>query len=275
MRSLVAVLVLTLALPSLALAQGSGVTVLEAGAAPQAPLRHRFQAGQTQAVRLRVQTEMRMSAGEQSQTVPMPILRLDLRFGPTTVANARLRYPYEVTDVGISGGEDPALNERVATQIRGLVGARGIAEVDARGDVVEFTYELPEGASPELESQSRMLRDSLTRMLPRFPEEPVGVGARWRIVDDLALPSTTVRVGTTYRLVSRDGDRIELEVTTAILDEDAGSADVEVSGSGRLRFQIGTLRMIGRVQTVASASMRGPRGPMRMRIRTRMQVAPN
>jgi len=256
----------------------STVEIVEAGAAPQRALRHRFAAGVTQPIQLRVQSQMRMTLGERDNTVPMPILRLDVTFGPTEIAdNGNVRYAFLVTDVGISGGTDPQVDERVQGQIAGLVGAHGQTEMNDRGEVVSFEYELAEGAAPELRQQAGILRDSMTRLLPRFPEEPVGTGAVWRVSDQLNLPNMRVAVATTYRLVSWQGDRIELAVSTETIDENgqpANAARIEVSGTGRLRFELGTLQTRGRIQTVAAAHIRGPGGEMRMRIRTRMQITP-
>ncbi|MCA9607875.1 MAG: hypothetical protein KC619_19835 [Myxococcales bacterium] len=275
MRSLFVSLALAgvLGFSSLVQAQGTDqIEIVEPGNGPREPLRHRFVAGLTQPVTLRVQSQMRMALGSRIQMIPMPVLRMDIRFGPTEVTNGHLRYPYEITGVGISGGESEGMNERVREQINGLIGTHGIAEIDERGAVVDFSYELPDGASRDLQNQSRMLRDSLAQLVPRFPDEPIGVGGSWRVIHDLPLPNMTVRVGTTYRLVSRHGDLIELDINTAVMEDAPNPARIDVSGSGRLRFQIGTLRTFGRVQTVAAAEIRGPQGPMRMRIRSRMQI---
>lgn len=277
MRSLFVSLALAgvLGVSPLVQAQGTDqIEIVQPGNGPREPLRHRFVAGLTQPVTLRVQSQMRMALGTRIQMVPMPVLRMDIRFGPTEVTNGHLRYPYEITGVGISGAETEAVAERFESQINGFIGVHGIAEIDQRGEVVEFTYELPEGASRDLESQSRMLRDSFSQLVPRFPEQPIGVGGSWRVLHDLPLPNMTVRVGTTYRLVSRTGDLIELDVSTAVVDDAPNPARIDVSGSGRLRFQIGTLRMFGRVQTIAAAQITGPQGAMRMRIRSRMQITP-
>jgi len=284
MRSLLTALCLTLLVPAAsAFAQDAEeeappVELIEAGAAPQRLLRHRFVAGQSQPVRLRVQSQMRMSIGTRVQMIPMPIMRMDIAFGPTEVTSeGHLRYAFRITDVGVSGGEREELNARVQETISGLIGANGLTEIDDHGTVLEFDYQLPDGSSAELQQQSHILREAMTRLLPRFPDEPVGVGARWRVTDDLPLPNMSVRVGTTYELTSWQGDFIEISVSTETVEGDGSDnrANVDVGGSGRLRFELGTLRMRGRVQTIAAAQIRGPQGEMRMRIRTRMQVSPN
>ncbi len=278
MRSLLVSLALAgvLGVSSLVQAQGSDATIeiVEPGEGPRAALRHRFVAGVSQPVTLRVQSQMRMALGSRVQMVPVPIMRMDLELGATEVANGHLRYPYRITAVGISGGENESMNAQVEEQMGELIGCHGVAEVDEQGAIVDFTFEVPEGADPELARRSRLLRDSLSQLMPRFPTEPIGVGGSWRVIHELPLPNMTVRVGTTYTLTSRQGDLIELDVRTAVLEDAPNPAQIDVSGSGRLRFQIGTLRLYGRVQTVAAAQIRGPQGFMRMRIRSRMQITP-
>lgn len=251
------------------------ISILSAGEGHREPLRHRFEAGQTQAMRLRVQSQMRTLLGDQEQTIPMPIMRMDMTFGPTRITETgNLRYPYEIIDVGVTGGDNENLNQRVLASITQLIGTHGETEIDDRGNMVDFTYELPEGAPEGLQQQERLLRDSMSQVLPRFPTEPVAEGARWVVRSDLNLPNMQVPVATTYELRSRSGDHIELHVSTDTVDDAPNPADIDVRGSGRIRFVLGTLETRGRVQTVAAARIRGPRGEMRMRIRTRMQITP-
>ena len=189
--------------PAFAQPRAADVELVAAGEAPTRVLRHRFGAGLTQRLRLRIQTQMRVQLGDRDQTVPVPIMRLDLTLGPTRlVAGGHLGYAFRVTGVGVEGEAAPDVIERVRAQLQGLVGLHGKAQIDDRGSIIDFAYELPADASEQLRNQSGMLRQSLTQLLPRFPEEPVGVGAQWRIRDQLALPQTHVAVATTYTLTS-------------------------------------------------------------------------
>lgn len=265
------------AAPTLAQPRTGDIELIDAGAAPTRSLRHRFTAGQRQRLRLRVHTELRIQMGAREQTVPVPIMRLDLALGPTQLTdNGHLRYAFRVTDVGIDGEADERILEQVRAQMQDLVGLHGMAEVDDRGTIISFEFELPADASPQLRNQSGMLRQSLTQLLPRFPEEPVGVGAEWRIRDQLSLPQLSVEVATTYRLTRWDGDRIELSISTSTLEggtQPEGGA-LTVSGTGSIRFELGSLRMRGRIQTVAAFETEGGAGAaMRMRVRTRTQIS--
>lgn len=274
-----ALLSLTLLLTSPALAQprAGEVTIVAAGAAPTRPLRHRFGAGMTQRLRLRIQTQMRIQLGDRDQTIPVPIMRLDLALGPTRIVHGNhLGYGFRVTGVGVEGDAAPEMLERVRAQLQGIVGLHGTAEVDDRGSIVDFAYELPADASEQLRNQSGMLRQSLTQLLPRFPVEPVGVGAEWRIHDQLELPQTRVSVATTYRLTRWEGDLIELDIRTGTVEGGAqpeGTA-LTVTGSGRTRFEIGSLRVRGRIETAAMFEASGQSDAMRMRVRTRTQITP-
>lgn len=164
------------------------IELVEPGTGPRRPLRHRFEAGITQRVRLRIQSTMRIQAGERNQEVPVPIMRLDLTLGPTAVSGGRLRYPFRVTGIDAAGEHEEAMLEQVRQQLQGLVGSHGNAEIDDQGRVVAFDYDLSPDASAQLRQQSQMLRDSLSQLLPHFPDEPVGVGAEWRVRDQLRLP---------------------------------------------------------------------------------------
>jgi len=255
--------------------EAAEITLVSAGSGHREPLRHRFEAGQTQPMRLRVELQMRTLLGGQEQTMGRPIMRMDMSFGPTRITeDGNLRYPYEITDIGVTGGDNEQINQRVLAGLSQIVGSHGETEIDDRGAIVDFTYELPEGAPAELQQQERLLRDSMSQVLPRFPSEPVGEGAEWVVRSDMNLPNMQVAVATTYELRSREGDHVELHVSTATVQDAPNPADIDVRGSGRIRFVIGSLETRARVQTVAAARIRGPRGEMSMRIRTRMQLTP-
>jgi hypothetical protein len=261
-------------------AQGSSgerrVELVDAGQSPQRPLRHRFTAGQRQSLSLRIQTQMQIRMGDRDASVPVPITSLELALGPTEVTSAdHLRYEFRVTDLSVDGGEEEA-REQIRQALSGLVGTSGTAEVDDRGRTVRFDYELPESIPPQLRQQAQSLRNALTELLPRFPREPVGVGAVWRIRDTLRMPQMSVEIATMYRLRRWEGDRVELQVR--IESGEGGElpegVQMDVGGSGRQRFVVGTLESRTRVQSTAEVVMTGPRGQMQIRMRTRTQVQP-
>jgi hypothetical protein len=259
--------------------RGQGeITLVSPGTGARLPLRHRFSPGQREELRLRIQMNMQIAMGDRDANVSAPTMVMDLDLGPTEVTpEGHLRYTYRVTEVTTQGGDEQA-RAQVGQAIAGLRGAHGTAVLDDRGRVLDFEYELADGADPRLRQQGNSLRDAMTQLLPRFPEEAIGVGAVWRIRDELRLPNMAVGMFTEYRLRSRQGDVVELQMRVrsddAAVRDLPANAQLDISGTGRTRFVLGSLETRSRSQSTAEIGMAGPNGRMRIHMETRNQVAP-
>ncbi|HJL15172.1 MAG TPA: hypothetical protein RMH99_05925 [Sandaracinaceae bacterium LLY-WYZ-13_1] len=253
-----------------------GVELVEAGSGPREPLRHRFEAGQRQSLRLRLRSDMRIQVGDRTQEVEVPEMIMRLELGPSRVTDeGHMRYGFRLADLGVEGGDAQA-REQISQALAGLVGTSGATEIDERGRTVDFEYELPDSLSPQVRQQAQSLRSALVGLLPRFPREPVGVGAVWRIRDTMRLPQASVQIETLYRLRRRRGDRVELQVRIESSDaaELPEGVQMDVNGHGRHRFVLGSLQTRARVETTAEVQMTGPRGSMRMRMHSENHVDP-
>lgn len=260
--------------PDQASVSQTDVELLEAGASPQRPLRHRFEAGQRAQYRLRIDTQVRVQAGSRNQAVDMPVMVLDVDVGPSRVRRGHLRFPFRMVAMDLDGGDERA-RAPLEEQLEGLVGTGGTVEFDERGRMVEFDYELPDSASPETRARAATMRESLGQLLPRFPREPVGLGAQWRIRDQLQMPGMSVQIATVYRLRRWEGDRIELQVRIESGREPATQAmQMNVEGSGRQRFVLGTLQTRSRQRSEAQVAAQGPNGQLRIEMRSHNEVEP-
>lgn len=283
MRRLLA-LALVLSMPGIALAQRTAsppareVELMEAGAAPQRPLRHRFSAGQSARFRIGIRTSVQISAGGRDTSVPVPRMIMETEVGPTEVPSpGRMRYAFRVTRADLEEGGAPEVRERLERDVGALVGTHGTAEIDERGTVVQFDFALPSNASPELQQQAASLRSTLGQLLPRFPEEPVGVGARWRIRDTIQLPQVALEIATVYRLRRWEGDRIELEVR---IERGQGGGplpagvDVEIGGTGRTQMRLGSLATRQHAETRAELQIPSPAGNARVVLTSSQEITP-
>ncbi|MGE0791485.1 MAG: hypothetical protein AB7S26_37770 [Sandaracinaceae bacterium] len=252
----------------------SDVELVEPGQAPLRPLRHRFVAGQRAQYRMRINTQMRIAAGARDQSVEMPVIVLDMDLGPTRVASGRLEVPFRMVAVNLDGGAEQA-RAPLEQQLRGLVSTSGSATFDGRGALVGFDYGLPSDASAEVRARADTVRHALTQLLPRFPSEPIGLGATWRIRDEMSMPGMQVQVATVYRLRRWDGDRIELQIRVESGREPSTRAmQFTADGSGRMRFVIGTIASRSRLESRAEVGAQGPNGQMNISMRTRIEVEP-
>lgn len=145
-------------------------------------------------------------------------------------------------ELGEPTGSDERLNEDLAT-------AEGFRlDYDAGGTGLPRN---PAAGAPERASDTARagvetsLRQWLTTPVA-FPDDPVGVGAVWRVAGEADDPG--MRRALTYRLVGRDGDLVDLEVTAEQTPVDATLDDGDVALSvieadtrtreGRLRVDL-------------------------------------
>ncbi len=80
------------------------------------------------------------------------------------------------------------------------------------GESIEIRYSRQ--GEPVDPSTIKGLENPVAAMLT-FPEEPVGIGARWRRYDELERNGFRVLQTSEHRLVRRDGDRLEIAITVA------------------------------------------------------------
>ena len=252
------------------------IELVEAGEGDRQPLRYRFSAGQRARLRFTLEMDMQASMGERRSDVDMPAVRMDLDLGPTEVTGGNLRYPWRIGGVSVQGGEEGEARQQFERGFAGLEGAHGIMEVDDRGRVRELTFELPEDAAPELQQHAQTLRDGLAQLTPPLPEQPVGVGAVWRIGAQLRMQGMTLSMSSEYRLRRRSGDRLELQ--TRVRNADGSQlppgAQLDVSGTGRTRLELDQLGARSRARTVTELLNRGAQGEMRMRLEQRTELGP-
>lgn len=199
-----------------AVAQSPVVTLLEAGRGELKPLRWEPKVGA--AVRAKMTMAMGMSTAIDGNAMP----RVDLpAYVFTLVAtagepDAAGRYPVETLyeSVELEGDTDPMLREALldalepleGTTLTFLMDSRGVASETNAGDLPAQILELLGG-----EQGVRSMVASLSQPLP---EEPVGVGARWRIEQVVRAPNAPVINNTLIcELVRREGDAVEIRIT--------------------------------------------------------------
>lgn len=285
MRVALALALLTIT-PGLAWAQQSGapppqreVELIEPGTAPLSPLRHRFAPGQTARFRARIQSSVQITAGGRDSSVPVPPIVLETEVGPTETPSAgHFRYAFRVTRATLGQGGSPEVRQRLEHDIAALSGTHGVVEIDERGTVEHITCDLPANASQELQQTVASLRQVMGQLLPRFPREPVGVGARWRIRDTVQLPQMSIEIATVYELRRREGDRIDLAVRIERGEGSGGQlpegVHVDIGGSGRTLMRIGSLATRQQVESRSEVRVPSPAGEARIVMTARQEVTP-
>jgi hypothetical protein len=191
-----------------AITPADGVTVLiDAGATPHAPLRYHPTVGDTARWTMVVfMTSNVTLMGETMRT------EFGLEFSVETevVAVDDAAGEHEYRSIFVNARMLTSMGDRAAVEaaLAPYLDLEYWSRTSDRGDALEFRYS--RNGAPVDPSTIEGLNDPSGVMLS-FPEQPVGIGARWLEYDELERNGFRVLQRTEHRLVRRDGDRIELE----------------------------------------------------------------
>jgi hypothetical protein len=101
--------------------------------------------------------------------------------------------------------------ERIA---KGVLGVKGKGVASNRGIVQRFEMELPKNTSPDSIALLGDIKDHLSKLCSPLPEEAVGMGAKWKVVQPGVFIDVTLQTTSSYRIVEidRKGFRITLDM---------------------------------------------------------------
>jgi len=210
--------------PTIALPVRESIRVIDAGAAPRAPLRYRWDASANREVVVEARlTSRRLADGAWS--APMPIAPIREGFGlitqPLAGGGARLSFRGAVAEV--VAGKDAAAaaraTEYLATYRALLEHRRGDAPLDDRGQLGAPAF----ADAPPASSNDRAVDEVTQRWLEAavpLPEPAIGKGARWRVVTALRAGAAVVKQTADYALVEARPDRWIIDVDVRRIGED-------------------------------------------------------
>ncbi len=232
------------------------VKLLEAGAEPRQALRYVF-SKEPASMLMSMDMGMAIGLGEMKQPpMQLPTMKMVMAIRPEEVrADGAVRYAFrlERTDVVAGDQSNPAMQENLRAELKKTEGLSGWALVDARGFTRDADAVVPPGASPQVKDMVDKLRQQMRQMSAPFPEEPVGLGARWEVHMAVATDMFRIEQVATYRLVKREGNALEMEVEVR---QSAPAQEVKVpnlpgakgkllemrsTGGGRMRVDLGRL----------------------------------
>lgn len=200
--------------PALALPLRESFTVEEAGQEPRRRLRYALD-GRARRITLAAELSARSVTGTAAQPTPVAIPPFRERFTVQVERRGgRERWSWRGEPIELSGERE---QDKIAAAPYVLRWKQLLANRNA-------TFSLDEHALPRdltfaedpLREHSDAERDELTQrllgQLVPLPEQPIGVGARWRAVTILRQGFVSVKQTAAYQLVALDGDRLTLAV---------------------------------------------------------------
>ncbi len=262
----------------------STVTLLEPGSGTRQPLRYRFESGRTETAKMDSTVQMTMVApGIQLPVVAATPMSIEIRVRTTeAAADGSAKLQFEVLSAQASGNSPTAA--QLNPVLAGLKGLSGSYSVDARGQVTSSPM-AASGAAMGAPSVADIQEQMQQLALP-LPAEAVGVGARWRALQNTSANGLEVTQTTEYTLRSRNGEQAELEVK--IIDvtmpdlsgvvPGASVSSATMSGGGTMNLNLASLVPRGALDIemaiAMSLDLQGASQSMAMHMKINQAIAP-
>ncbi len=189
------------------------VELLDPGKAPRKKLRFTYHAKEV--LKLKMRTEGSVEVEIQAKLVRQVIPTME--FGGTlettsvdSDGSAHRVGSYSDARILPTPGVAPALEKHLAEMLQGFGGVKFHDVVSTRGESLEQEFDWRSISNPDL----RKSFESMTQVMPQtpWPEEAVGVGARWRTRSVKSTQGLSVSVETEATLLSLSGKTVEVRV---------------------------------------------------------------
>lgn len=153
--------------------------------------------------------DMTMEMGDMAlpaQTLPTTVTTM--RYTVSDVmADGTAAVALEIVDVNLDGAAaDPMVVEAMRSQLGGMVGLTSTYNISAKGQVSNVKFDTNAPAAVQA------LQSSTEQMSVAFPEEAVGVGARWKATRPITQSGMTITQDVEYVVTSLSADSVTLDV---------------------------------------------------------------
>jgi hypothetical protein len=194
------------------------LTLLEPGRAPRQPLRYTWRVDQPEQLTMDLRTTATTNeANVQAPRIPLPPVRIVMAIDPRSVTSeGDLRYAWRVTSTAVgndAGAPDPVV-EGMQAEVATVAALSGTGVVTSRGLTREVNLDRASlsgasaardasenGGQPATGKMVDQVLQTLRDVAAPFPEEDVGVGARWQKLSDVASSDAAVTQTETFTLV--------------------------------------------------------------------------
>jgi len=222
--------------------------LVEAGQDPKVARRYTFAPkAETRVGTVKVNVSVE-AAGAPPQAQAQPALELTLKM--TAKAQQKGSYPFDVKleKVGLAEGQGlgPQAAAEVTKQLGPLAGLTAKMDISPKGTVGELTFSgddrmQKQGTAEVLD----LLQQTAELLVVPFPDEPIGVGAKWDMQTVSATQGSKVTTLTHFQLKEWTGDAgvVVAEIVRSapkapLRDPRMQGATIEISGKGTYTFTL-------------------------------------
>lgn len=203
--------------PAAAAATGSDVKLelLSAGSGAKRAIRMSAKVGDASAFTMTQSMEMSMSMGEMAMPAQkMPSMKITTQNRVLEITpEGNYRLESVITDASLEGGDDvnPMAAQGMRAAMDAMKGTRTVQLMTPSGRTLESVTKAPEGAPPELAQSTEEASREMQSIA--FPEEPIGVGARWRVTMNMNQQGVRLKQVAEYELVDLKEDQATVNFT--------------------------------------------------------------
>ncbi len=228
---------------------GAAAKLVEAGQDPKVARRYAFTAGKAETrvgqVKVSISVE---TPGAPPQQQAQPALELTMKL--TAKAAQKGSYPFDLKleKVGLAEGQGLGAQAaaEVTKQLGPLAGLTSKLEISNKGTVGELTFSGDERMQKQGTAEVLDLLQQTAELLSvPFPEEPIGVGAKWDVQNVSVTQGAKVTTLTHFTLKEWTGDAgvVGAEIVrsapkTPLRDPRMPGAMLEVNGKGSYTFNV-------------------------------------
>ena len=172
--------------------------------------------GDKRTATMTMKMSMDMDLGGNSQTMKMPPMKLVMESEvKKATGDGDIIFESTVTEAAVEEDADvmPQIAEAMKTAIGGVKGMRVINTMSTRG--INQQTEVKGGAdmTPQLKQQMEQMKSALGNTGIGLPEEPVGLGAKWEVKQQVDSQGMKLDQTTIYELIALDGDKVTAKTT--------------------------------------------------------------
>jgi hypothetical protein len=206
------------------------ITMLSPGAEPRKPLRYVVAKDYKGHMDMDMTMSMAMSmAGQSMPPMALPTMRIGADMAVTAVgATGDITYSlaFSGMDLVTAQGQapDPNMAAMFAPLSEEFKKISGTATVTNRGVTRESKLDISKITNPALTQTMGSVTNSLNSMSTPFPEEAVGLGAKWEVRQAMDSGGVTIFQKVTCELTAYDGKSVTLKMT---LEQTAPSQPVK------------------------------------------------
>jgi hypothetical protein len=156
---------------------------------------------------------MDLGGGSHTQQIPTVEMLMDVAV-TDVAANGDIKFKFALTEVNVlpTPGIDPGVSAAMKSALTGMDGLSGSATVTSRGFSKDIDIKTPPGANAQVAQFLDSIKQSIGQMTAPFPEEAVGVGAKWDTLMRISQSGMNMTQVASNEIVALDADSVTLSI---------------------------------------------------------------